>query len=176
MPEVRSNSWSQIISPQIFVLLLGVDFKKKTTGFKCSKNKSGVRLLYLPTIYYFEPNIGGLQRGVKKLQRAIFPLLLYKMNIDSSLSKAEVFNQVGNWLKSQQYPVVKEDQSRPWGGFFVLEESQIEKFRNQFFPTVQFSESQLLNKLSPKILVVSPDNGYPGSITTGGQRLSLIHI
>ncbi|MEX2594903.1 MAG: phosphoheptose isomerase [Anditalea sp.] len=78
------------------------------------------------------------------------------MNINSTLSKAEIFDQVRNWLASQQYRVVQEDQTRPWGGFFVLEESQINKFRDQFFSSVQFSGSQLLNKLSPKILLVGP--------------------
>lgn len=79
-----------------------------------------------------------------------------KMNIDRSMSKPEIFKQVRNWLQSQGYNLVQEDQDRPWGGFFVVEESQINKFRKQFFSSVRFSPSQLQNKLSPKILIVGP--------------------
>lgn len=78
------------------------------------------------------------------------------MNIDRTLSKPEMFEKVRKWLDSQGYTLVQEDQSRPWGGFFVVEESQINKFREQFFSSVPFSESQLQNKLSPKILLVAP--------------------
>jgi len=78
------------------------------------------------------------------------------MNISSKMSKAEVFGQIRNWLSSQGYAIQNEDQSRPWGGFFVLEESQIQKFREQFFQDISFSDFQLQNKLSPKILLVAP--------------------
>lgn len=72
------------------------------------------------------------------------------------MSKPELFDQIRNWLSSQGYQIEKEDQSRPWGGFFVLEESQIQQFRKQFFQEVSFSDFQLQNKLSPKILLVAP--------------------
>src|SRR5690554_574862 len=78
------------------------------------------------------------------------------MNISSKMSKAEVFGQIRNWLSSEGYQIKNEDQSRPWGGFFVLDESQIQKFREQFFDSVSFSDFQLQNKLSPKILLVAP--------------------
>ena len=78
------------------------------------------------------------------------------MNIKSNMSKAEVFDQIRKWVSDQGYQIQNEDQSRPWGGFFVLEEAQIKKFREQFFDTVSFSDLQLQNKLSPKILVVAP--------------------
>jgi len=78
------------------------------------------------------------------------------MNINNKGSKSEIFDQIRDWLKSQDYQVQQEDQSRPWGGFFVLDESQIQKFRKQFFNSVQFSDFQLKNKLSPKILLVAP--------------------
>lgn len=78
------------------------------------------------------------------------------MNINSHMSKTEIFEQSRNWLVSQGFQIMQEDQTRPWGGFFVLDESQIQKFRDQFFASVQLSESQLQNKLSPKILLVAP--------------------
>lgn len=78
------------------------------------------------------------------------------MNIDREMSKPEVFDEIRNWLNSQDYQIQNEDQTRPWGGFFVLDENQIEKFRGQFFANVSFSDFQLENKLSPKILLVAP--------------------
>src|SRR5690554_4911678 len=79
------------------------------------------------------------------------------MNISRTMSKDEIFGEIRNWLKFEGFQVVQEDQTRPWGGFFVLDESQIQKFREQFFPTVHLSDPQLKNKLSPKILVVGPE-------------------
>ena len=78
------------------------------------------------------------------------------MNIDKNLSKGEIFNQVRTWLSSEGLQVVQEDQTRPWGGFFVLDETQIQKFKARFFNEVNLSEFQLQQKLSPKILLVAP--------------------
>lgn len=78
------------------------------------------------------------------------------MNVNSTMSKEDVFDQVRNWILSEGYKIKNEDKSRPWGGFFVIDETQILRFREQFFQTVSFSDSQLENKLSPKILLVAP--------------------
>ncbi|MDN3667852.1 phosphoheptose isomerase [Echinicola jeungdonensis] len=78
------------------------------------------------------------------------------MKIEKSATKAEIFNQIKEWLDFNEYIVAAEDRERPWGGFFVIDESQIGKFRSQFFSSVEFSEAQLKQKLSPKILLVAP--------------------
>lgn len=78
------------------------------------------------------------------------------MKIEKVLSKAQVFEEIESWLTSQGYQVVSQDETRPWGGFFVIDENQIDQFRKQFFEEVHFSDSQLKNKLSPKILMVAP--------------------
>jgi mannose-6-phosphate isomerase-like protein (cupin superfamily) len=80
------------------------------------------------------------------------------MKILKALTKEEIFSQVREWLTSAGYEIVNSDDSRPWGGFFVIEEGQIERFRSQFFHEVSFSEAQLKNKLSPKILLVAPES------------------
>ncbi len=79
------------------------------------------------------------------------------MRIEKSATKAEIFNQIKEWLDFNDYIVAAEDRERPWGGFFVIDESQIAKFRSQFFASVEFSEAQLQQKLSPKILLVAPE-------------------
>lgn len=72
-------------------------------------------------------------------------------------TKPEVFSKIAATLAEQGFNVVKEDQTRPWGGFFVLDESQTPQFAAAYFPTVQLSSLQITQKLSPKILVVAPD-------------------
>lgn len=47
------------------------------------------------------------------------------------------------------------DSTRPWGGFLVIDEEDIEVFRYQFFPQLN-KESLGSAKLSPKILIVAP--------------------
>lgn len=79
------------------------------------------------------------------------------MNIQKNLTKAEVFDEVRNWLGEQGFEISNEDSQRPWGGFFVIDEQQIDAFRAAFFGEVAFSDFQLKNKLSPKILLVAPE-------------------
>lgn len=79
------------------------------------------------------------------------------MKIEKSASKEAIFKQIKDWLDFNEYQVAAEDRERPWGGFFVIDESQIGKFRSQFFASVEFSDEQLKQKLSPKILIVGPE-------------------
>lgn len=49
------------------------------------------------------------------------------------------------------------DDNRPWGGFFVIEESQSPEFIATFFPEVDAGKILQGGKLSPKILLVGPE-------------------
>ena len=71
-------------------------------------------------------------------------------------SKEERFNFVSDLLKQEKLAVKSFDFSRPWGGFFVLDEAQSDAFIETYFPTYKKEELMLGNKLSPKILVVEP--------------------
>lgn len=68
--------------------------------------------------------------------------------------KAEVLNSVEKHLESLEFKVVSKDLSRPWGGFFVLDESQAEKFATLYFPGIELKSLKIGGKLSPKILMV----------------------
>ncbi|MDF7818149.1 phosphoheptose isomerase [Runella sp. MFBS21] len=72
-------------------------------------------------------------------------------------TKAEVFENIASDLAQQGFNVVKQDQTRPWGGFFVLDEAQTPAFAAKYFPSVELSTIQITQKLSPKILVVAPE-------------------
>ena len=82
------------------------------------------------------------------------------MNIPVSLNqntdKETLFEQIQSWLDSQQLRVAQRDMNRPWGGFFVLDESQAEQFVQRFFPEYSLADVQITQKISPKILVVAP--------------------
>ena len=71
-------------------------------------------------------------------------------------SAEELFQNVERLLFEIGFAIVKEDKSRPWGGFFVIEEKQAAKFAKQFFPEEDFNKLKISDKLSPKILMVAP--------------------
>jgi mannose-6-phosphate isomerase len=78
-------------------------------------------------------------------------------NISKELNKETVFEQIEYFLRSENLTIVQQDQTRPWGGFFVIDESQAADFAAKFFPQIEMSHIQITNKLSPKILVVAPN-------------------
>jgi mannose-6-phosphate isomerase len=79
------------------------------------------------------------------------------ININNNLEKPAVFEEIAKFLAAENFTVVTQDQSRPWGGFFVLDESQAGAFAAKFFPHLNMSDIQITNKLSPKILIVAPE-------------------
>jgi len=85
------------------------------------------------------------------------------INIDVSRQapKDQVMAAVESYLSEVALGVATHDFTRPWGGFFVIEEAQADRFIQLFFPHLQAGELKIAGKLSPKILVVAP-----------GQRLS----
>jgi mannose-6-phosphate isomerase len=68
--------------------------------------------------------------------------------------KSGVMELVDNYLANEGFTVVAKDFTRPWGGFFVLDESQAKKFADRYFPGVDLSSLKISGKLSPKILMV----------------------
>lgn len=67
-----------------------------------------------------------------------------------------IFETIQNKLKANQFDIVSMDQSRPWGGFFVIAEEQAQQFANQYFDGLEVARLKISGKLSPKILVVAP--------------------
>lgn len=79
------------------------------------------------------------------------------IKIEDTDSKAIVFDKIRTEIEKHNFSIINEDQTRPWGGFFVIEESQASDFIIKFFPHLKLDEVQITNKLSPKILVVAPE-------------------
>jgi mannose-6-phosphate isomerase len=72
------------------------------------------------------------------------------------VTKSEVFDKVKAMLSQLGFGVTKMDDTRPWGGFFVIDEEMAAAFAAHFFPEEEADSWQLFQKLSPKILIVSP--------------------
>ena len=70
--------------------------------------------------------------------------------------KTLFFSKIEQDLKQKGFSIDKQDTSRPWGGFFVIDEAQAEDFANHFFDGIDINELRISGKLSPKILVVAP--------------------
>lgn len=78
-------------------------------------------------------------------------------NLDGTMDKNAIFEKVAAIIKSENFTIVQQDMTRPWGGFFVIDEEQASAFAKLFFPNLEMSQIQITNKLSPKILVVAPN-------------------
>ena len=79
----------------------------------------------------------------------------------SADSRQTAFEKAQKEIDLLGFKVVDKDFGRPWGGYFVIDETQASRFAGHFFPEVKFDDLKISGKLSPKILMVQ-----------GSQRLS----
>ena len=75
----------------------------------------------------------------------------------SADSRQSAFEKAQKDLDTLGFKVVDKDFDRPWGGFFVIDETQAGRFASHFFPEVNFDDLKISGKLSPKILMVQTD-------------------
>jgi mannose-6-phosphate isomerase len=73
------------------------------------------------------------------------------------VSAEELFRKEKQRLIEKGFRIIKEDKTRPWGGFYVIDETQAEQFAKEFFPEEDFEKLKISYKLSPKILMVAPN-------------------
>lgn len=73
-----------------------------------------------------------------------------------SAGKKEIFEKVEKMLTAQGFTLSAKDDTRPWGGFFVIDENQAQDFANQYFEGIDVESLKIGGKLSPKILIVAP--------------------
>jgi len=81
---------------------------------------------------------------------------MMNINTDGASSKEEVMKSIEGYLLEVELAVASRDFTRPWGGFFVIDEAQAERFIKLYFPHLKVSDLTIAGKLSPKILVVAP--------------------
>lgn len=80
-----------------------------------------------------------------------------EINTEKNIAKEHIFSQIEAELKKHNFTIVNKDASRPWGGFFVIDEEQAAVFAAKYFPHLDMDTIKITNKLSPKILVVAPN-------------------
>ena len=79
------------------------------------------------------------------------------LNFSIDTPKELIFENIAEYLNKQELKIVTQDDTRPWGGFFVLDETEARKFITLYFPDLTEAESNISGKLSPKILIVAPN-------------------
>lgn len=77
--------------------------------------------------------------------------------MNESAHKKEIFKKTEQQLNDQGFSIEKQDQTRPWGGFFVLAEEQAQQFADTYFDKLPVDTLKISGKLSPKILIVAPE-------------------
>ena len=68
----------------------------------------------------------------------------------------DILKDVELLLSNHNLTIISKDIEKPWGGFYVLDESQAQSFASLFFNNLDVSKLSLSGKLSPKILVIKP--------------------
>jgi mannose-6-phosphate isomerase-like protein (cupin superfamily) len=56
----------------------------------------------------------------------------------------------------ENFRIISSDLSRPWGGFYVIDETQAQDFADTFFDGLDVQSLAIGGKLSPKLLIVAP--------------------
>lgn len=77
--------------------------------------------------------------------------------MSSKQEKQQLFDTTEQAIEAKGFNIIDQDRERPWGGFFVIEESQAQQFANTYFDSINVDELKISNKLSPKILIVEPN-------------------
>lgn len=68
----------------------------------------------------------------------------------------ETFDRTAALMKDEGFRIVEKDLEKPWGGYFVIDESQSLQFAARYFPEEKTEDLMITKKLSPKILMVGP--------------------
>ncbi len=75
---------------------------------------------------------------------------------NSQTAKPVLFQEISAQLQQQGFRIAQEDQTRPWGGFFVIDETQAQQFADAYFNGLSVEQLKISGKLSPKVLLVAP--------------------
>ena len=70
---------------------------------------------------------------------------------------SDFFNKISEKLKLQNLTIIDSDITRPWGGFYVIDEIDSQNFSDLYFSSLNTDKLKVSGKLSPKILVIAPN-------------------
>ena len=79
------------------------------------------------------------------------------LQFPSDMPKSSVFADVKRYLTDLGFRTTHVDSTRPWGGFYYVDEAQSPDFIRTYFPHLKVEDFAGFAKLSPKILIVAPN-------------------
>ena len=68
----------------------------------------------------------------------------------------DYLHEIQNEISDLGIDIISKDFKRPWGGFLVINENQVQEFSDKFFQGINVQSLKIGGKLSPKILIVKP--------------------
>jgi mannose-6-phosphate isomerase-like protein (cupin superfamily) len=75
----------------------------------------------------------------------------------SHIPEENIFDRIEKQLTESRIKIESKETGRPWGGYFVIDESSAEPFIKKYFPESAVSLTRNRTKnISPKILLVAP--------------------
>ena len=77
-------------------------------------------------------------------------------NLSKGQTKHDVCQEIKSELTNEGFTVVDKNLEKPWGAYYVIDESQAPKFLSTYFPDIDATDFSGEMKLSPKILIVEP--------------------
>lgn len=79
------------------------------------------------------------------------------LHFPSETPKSSVFADVKTYLSDLGFRTTHVDDTRPWGGFYYVDEAQAPQFIRTYFTHLNVDDFAGFSKLSPKILIVAPN-------------------
>ena len=70
----------------------------------------------------------------------------------------DYLHKIEDEIKGLGFDIISKDFERPWGGFLVINENQVQEFANKFFDGINIQNLKIGGKLNPKILIVKPNS------------------
>jgi mannose-6-phosphate isomerase len=68
-----------------------------------------------------------------------------------------IFIEMESIIFEKGLSIISRDEQRPWGGFYVIDETLAQKFSDVFLNALDVSTLKISGKLSPKLLMVKPN-------------------
>lgn len=84
---------------------------------------------------------------------------IMKIPVGGDIEKVEMTAAIRSAIDKNDYTIVDQNDTKPWGAYFRIDGAQADDFVRKFFPGLSLEEARLGNpdaELSPKILSVSP--------------------
>ena len=72
----------------------------------------------------------------------------------------DLFEITFNTLINHKLKIIDKVTNKPWGGFFVISEDNLQDFVNIYFNRLDTQELKISGKLSPKILIIAPNKSF----------------